>query len=101
MKILNSLTIVADDLNLSVNPLGLQISSNLSTTLLNDYLISAESYQGYVDTVINNDNIWYNGETFPFILVTLLQKIRLVYMHRVRYVTINTQKISILLMLQI
>jgi len=92
MKILNSLTITADDRGSSNNPLGSSNFNNLSTSLLNDFIISGDTFQSYIDSNILND-IWYNGEALPFVVLPTAQNSAGLYITN-SYVTINTSNIT-------
>jgi len=71
MKFLTNVLIVSDDKGIINNPTGREIFYGSSSGLLNNFLFTTDSFQTYLtvnNNLIKNESIWFNGESFPFIV---------------------------------
>lgn len=71
MKFLTNVLIISDDKGIINNPMGSEIFYGSSLGLLNNFLFTTDSFQTYLtvnNNLIKNESVWFNGETFPFIL---------------------------------
>lgn len=71
MKFLTNVLIVSDDKGIITNPTGRESFYGSPSGLLNNFLFSTDTFQTYVTintSLLKNESIWYNGESFPFVL---------------------------------
>jgi hypothetical protein len=71
MKFLTRVLIVSDDKGIISNPTGRELFYGSSMGLINNTLFTTDTFQTYLTTrtsFIKNETIWYNGESFPFML---------------------------------
>lgn len=71
MKFLTNVLIVSDDKGIITNPMGKESFYGNPSGLLNNFLFTTDTFQTYLtvnNNLIKNDSIWFNGESFPFLL---------------------------------